>query len=284
MNSQAYRTSQAHPLSQHVRGSAFVILLSLIVPALSLLGAGGSAVASESVRMLYGPSTTLGNGAVRTFIELDGDAPVEVGVSLSRSALEGLPGPHDPGGIEIEPHHFSWEHVLELPAVNPTPFRHVTVNWNPGGHEPPGIYDRAHFDFHFNMITDAERRAITRDDPDFDAKAARHPAEPYMPAGFVAIPGAVPMMGAHWIDPRSPELNGGTFTQTFIFGTWDGRLVFAEPMITKAYLESGPDLVAELPLPQQVEQPNLCTSPRAREPPRVMHVRYLGVANKQPPR
>lgn len=255
MTSQAYLSGRTRQPSQHAWRSAAIILLTLTVAALSLVWAGDSAAAHRNGRSLYGPAAALGDGTVRTYIEMEGDVPVEVGVALSRSALEGLPGPHDPGGVEIEPHHFSFEHVLELPADNPTAFRHVTVNWNPGGHEPPGIYDRAHFDFHFNMISDAERRAITRDDPDFDAKGARHPAEQYMPAGYVAIPGAVPMMGAHWIDPRSPELNGEPFSQTFIFGSWDGRLIFAEPMITKAYLESGPDFEAALPVPQKVEEP-----------------------------
>jgi hypothetical protein len=256
MTSQAYRAGRTGQASRHTGGSAVVILLTLIVSALSLFlfAAGESAAVNRNGRSLYGPAVTLGNGTVRTYIEMEGDVPIEVGVALSRSALDGLPGPHDPGGVEIEPHHFSFEQVLELPSGNPTPFRHVTVNWNPGGHEPPGIYDRAHFDFHFNMISDAERRTITRDDPAFDAKAERHPAARYMPAGYVAIPGAVPMMGAHWIDPQSPELHGQPFTQTFIFGTWDGRLIFAEPMITKAYLESEPDFEATLPVPERVEQ------------------------------
>jgi hypothetical protein len=48
----------------------------------------------------------------------------------------------------------------------------------------------------------------------------------------------VPMMGLHWIDPKTPELNGKPFTTTFIVGSWDGRFVFYEPMITKATIES----------------------------------------------
>ena len=254
MNPQAHRTDRRQQSSQHALGPAVAILLTLIVSALSLLGADESAAAHREGRSLYGPAAPLGHGTVRAYIEMEGNVPVEVGVALSRAALHGLPGPHDPGGVEIEPHHFSFERVLELPAENPTPYRHVTVNWNPGGHEPPGIYDTAHFDFHFNMITDAERRAISREDPEFDAKAVRFPTEDRMPAGYVAIPGAVPMMGAHWVDPTSPELNGEPFTRTFIFGTWDGKLVFAEPMIARAFLESRPDFEAELPLPREVAE------------------------------
>jgi hypothetical protein len=55
---------------------------------------------------------------------------------------------------------------------------------------------------------------------------------------------AVPRMGMHWLDVRSPELQGlaghpekqERFTKTFIYGSWDGKFVFAEPMITKAYI------------------------------------------------
>ena len=62
-------------------------------------------------------------------------------------------------------------------------------------------------------------------------------------------------MGAHWVDPTSAELNGSEFTQTFIFGTWDGELIFAEPTITKAFLDSKPNFTAELSVPDQVTTP-----------------------------
>lgn len=43
-------------------------------------------------------------------------------------------------------------------------------------------------------------------------------------------------MGAHLVDPRDPVGDG--FTRTFIYGQYDGRITFIEPMITKAHLES----------------------------------------------
>jgi hypothetical protein len=51
-------------------------------------------------------------------------------------------------------------------------------------------------------------------------------------------------MGLHWLDVRSPELQGMAgnpagfkpFTKTFIYGSWDGQYIFDEPMITRAYL------------------------------------------------
>ncbi|MGH7507185.1 MAG: DUF5602 domain-containing protein, partial [Longimicrobiales bacterium] len=147
------------------------------------------------------------------------------------------------------------EYVLAMPERNPTPFRHVLIDWNPGGHEPPGIYDLPHFDFHFYTITDAERRDIDPADPAFADKAARFPAADHTPPGYTAIPGAVPFMGAHWVDPTSPELNGETFTQTFIYGSWDGALIFAEPMITKDFLESRPDFERPIPVPERRAEP-----------------------------
>jgi hypothetical protein len=60
-------------------------------------------------------------------------------------------------------------------------------------------------------------------------------------------------MGVHWVDPTSPELNGKPFTATFIYGSWDGKVIFAEPMITKAYLETKPQFSAELPAPARDE-------------------------------
>lgn len=221
------------------------------------VGVARDSEASELERIsFYGDSKPLGNGTMRTYVEVVNGEPVEVGIALSEHALDNLPsGHHDPGAIPFEGHYVMWEYVLDMPANNPTPFQHVGLNWNLMGHEPAGIYDEPHFDFHFNLISDAERRTITPEDPKFDEKAAHHPAPTHVPAGYVALPGGVPLMGAHWVDPTSPELAGQQFGQTFIFGTWDGALIFAEPMITKAFLDAKPSYSAEIPVPEQVDVP-----------------------------
>ena len=66
------------------------------------------------------------------------------------------------------------------------------------------------------------------------------PSAQYVPPAYIRIPGGVPEMGTHWADVLSPEFNGGTFTKTFILGSWDGSFVFYEPMITLAYLLTQP--------------------------------------------
>jgi hypothetical protein len=89
-------------------------------------------------------------------------------------------------------------------------------------------------------------------DPDFQLKADMLPPESHRPEFFAvaAPPGSpapgVPLMGVHWIDVRSPELQGmfgkpeafRPFTTTFIYGSWEGRFHFIEPMITRSFIMS----------------------------------------------
>jgi hypothetical protein len=205
--------------------------------------------ASAAVR--YGSSVRLGNGEARSYVTVDAQGrPIEIGVAMAEQTLEGLPkvGTGHHGGHEL-PHTF----LLDLPAQAGLPFRFVELNWNPSGHEPEGVYAGVpHFDFHFWIASKVEREAIVPTDAKYAEKANRLPSEEYIPAFNAALapPGmepaqvAVPMMGVHWTDMRSPELQGllgkpeayRPFTATFIHGSWDGRLVFWEPMITRAHI------------------------------------------------
>ena len=56
-------------------------------------------------------------------------------------------------------------------------------------------------------------------------------------------------MGAHWIDLLAPEFNGGTFTRTFIYGSFDGEFTFYEPMLTLDYLLSKPSETIPIRVP-----------------------------------
>jgi hypothetical protein len=59
----------------------------------------------------------------------------------------------------------------------------------------------------------------------------------------------VPKMGLHWLDLTSPELNGQQFTQTFIYGSYNGNVNFYEPMITKAFLDVTTSFQRNFPVP-----------------------------------
>jgi len=231
-----------------------VVMMAVLGVALAA-GAVTGPVGRISTGRLYGAEVALGNGIARVYIDLLEGVPQEVGVALSEAALTGLPDDHSTGGIQMPDGHRMFEQVLAMPANNPTPYKSVMLGWNPGGHEPAGIYDKPHFDFHFYTITEAERMAIDPADPQFETKANRHPADTFAPGGYIALPGGVPFMGAHWVNPLTPELNSQPFVQTFLFGSWDGRMIFAEPMITKAFLDSRPDLTAPIPVPARHAQP-----------------------------
>ena len=234
------------------------LLRSFVLPTLAglALAASGDSTASKPDSLTsYGAPVPLGNGTARVYAEFAKGAPVELGVAMSEAAFAGLPADGGAGGMPMPDGHHTYMSVLRMPARNPTPYKFVALDWNPAGHMPPGIYDQPHFDFHFHAITEAERNGIVPADPEFDAKGERVPAPELVPAGYTKLPGAVPLMGAHWVDPTSPELNGERFTRTFLYGTWDGKLIFAEPMITKAFLETRPDFRAPIATPAKYAVP-----------------------------
>lgn len=237
-------------------------ILSAVAFALIVSLAARNDVAESAVPELdalrhYGPAQPLGNGTVRAYVTVSADnrlVPVEIGVALSEAAMDNLPSAaaqaagHE--GHAPNAHHMQ---LLDLPSRNPTPYTYVQFNWNPAGHEPPGIYDQAHFDFHFFRVPVEVQNSIVPSNPEYAAKAAAYPAEKLWPAFYIdaakaanAPPAAVsvPLMGVHWLDVRSPELQGMAgkpekfkpFTTTYIYGTWNGEFIFDEPMITRAHM------------------------------------------------
>ncbi|MGR6963365.1 DUF5602 domain-containing protein [Geodermatophilus sp. URMC 61] len=204
-------------------------------------------VPASSSDTVFGPSQALGNGSAKTYITVDGDGrPTEVGLRLSRTALEGLP----PSGTML---------MLDFPdEAATTAFDHVMLNWNPQGHDPVELFGKPHFDVHFDMVDMATMHAISPDDPDYAAKADHLPEAKYMPQDYSVPPGpppaaqAVPGMGVHWIDFTDPTLVPGVydFQHIFLNGSWDGRHIFYEPMITTEFLMSGPDFEQPLKQPQ----------------------------------
>jgi len=204
-----------------------------------LLGCSDSTTPDKS-GTFFGPVITLAGGTARTYVTLDqSGTPTDLGVALTETAFTGLPAA-------------STEFVVTLPAeASATAYKHAVINWQPTGHPPAGVYTVPHFDAHFYMITQAERDAIVLGDAQLAAKMVRPPAAEFVPTGYVSGMASV-QMGMHWNDPSAPERNGQPFTYTFIYGSYDGSLIFGEPMVTKAYLETKPAaVVTPLKLPAQ---------------------------------
>lgn len=244
---------------------SFATRSGLLLVAAALIAAAATRSAKSpgaaGLKARYGAAVAMGNGRARTYVVVDerSGSPVEVGVALSADAMEGLPKhspDHGPGT-----HGPYSEYLLELPADNPTPYRFVEVDWNPQGHGGP--YTAPHFDFHFYRVPLATRNEIDLGAADFAAKAARLPAEDDIPAGYASThvllgttPAGmtVPRMGLHWVDTKSPELppSNQAFTRTFIVGSWDGQVIFDEPMVTRDFIlaqRSGPATAEAIDLP-----------------------------------
>lgn len=184
----------------------------------------------ENIARFTGPETAMGNGKATAFITVnENNQPLEIGVEMTAGAMQGLT--QDPANFAAA------TFLLQLPqqAKDLTPFDHLVVNWNPQGHDPANVFTVPHFDFHFYMMTPAERTAIP---PYLPSTAAMHdhlPPSGYMPASFHATPGGVPQMGKHWGDQHMHT----PFSHTMVYGSYNGKVTFLEPMITKAVLESG---------------------------------------------
>ncbi|MDB5280664.1 MAG: hypothetical protein JWR61_5619 [Ferruginibacter sp.] len=188
----------------------------------------------------YGAEVQMGSGHARTWINISrtGDVPLAMGIEFIATALDKLPT----DALDFSASTFNLK--LHPKAKEVTPFDHITVNWEPAGHEPAGVYDVPHFDMHFYKISVAEQMQIT-------GMPTAAPSPGYLPASYVIQGATVPQMGTHWLDPASPELppTFTPFTHTLIYGSNNGQVIFLEPMITRAFLLSGNLFSTSFPQP-----------------------------------
>jgi hypothetical protein len=280
-----------------------IVLLSLIavllagMPAAAQGPGGTSFLPSEGT--VWDVPQDLGNGQIQTFVTLDeSGTPSLVGVYLTEGALTGLPDTlsdglwdvTDAAGNVIIPC-CGHEVVLGFPELAlEIPFKHFVMNWNPIGHEPPGIYDAPHFDLHFYTISNEDRMAIAAataetmcsvpNPPDIGGE---HPIavscetfekgmiplpDDQVPPGYISVGAVEPGMGNHLLNTQAPELAGEPFTHTWIYGSYAGRLTFYEPMITLAFLEEqNEEVCAAIAMPEAM--------PEAGYYPSQYCVRYL---------
>ena len=237
-------------------------LALLAVAVLGLLGCV-SEDSHAATRRSLGWQTPLGNGTVTSYGEFDRrGAPTAIGVAFSATALDGLTAGSDDhhcinrseegAVVAATKCHHGVEHVIPLPdAVSrraDIPFKWVLLNWNSVGHIPPGVYDVPHFDVHFEMAPIEEIFAIesgpcgphlVRCD---QFQTGKKPVPPnYVPAEFKDLDVVVPAMGNHLIDLTGAEFNKQPFTRSFIYGTYDSKVIFYEEMVTRAHLLSKPN-------------------------------------------
>jgi hypothetical protein len=141
------------------------------------------------------------------------------------------------------------------------PFKWVLLNWNPIGHGPPGIFDVPHFDVHFYIeprIADIFAITSGPGGPEFvrcdqEARGSSRCRRTTCTRDF-KVGAVAPAMGGHYSDPTDPVFNKQPFTRTWIFGGYDGKIIFYENMVTRAFLLSDPDTCDPIKSPAAVAQ------------------------------
>ncbi|NIP77346.1 MAG: hypothetical protein GTN90_15790 [Xanthomonadales bacterium] len=229
-------------------------------------------VAQASAHEFKGASASVGQGTVDSYASVGvGGVPTEIGIILSKGALDGLPPkPNntsrcfdlDGNGRINETGECDGDYQSSLPFPAEVrerpdiPFDFAMVNWNPYGH-PPEPWALPHFDIHFYQIPESavdEIRVgaceIFIDCEDRERALVPVPAK-YVHPEYVSVEAAVGRMGNHLIDVKTPEFGDppATFTHTWIFGAYDGSVIFHEVMVTSDFLAGGGDACA--PIKQQ---------------------------------
>lgn len=189
-----------------------------------------------NAKTFYGDKVRFCHGTIQSFVRLNSDnEPIALGVKFTEETLTGLP--QDPmKNVPVA--------SLKVPEEGAkTGIDHIELGWNPQGHEPEPIYTHPHFDLHFFMVSKAEQSGVI---PGPDPILV---SPEFIPTDYVSGVDAVPDMGVHYVDVTSPEFNGKPFTSTFIYGFYQGKMTFYEPMFTYALLLSKPQFSAPVKQP-----------------------------------
>lgn len=225
-------------------------ILSVLVLALALNSCADDTTVdpnpNNNTTTHYGTPVKIGDDSARTYVKVDASGnPTAIGIAIDHEAMANIPsqGP------------FGSSFPLPIPneGNSKLPFKHITFDYNPSGHEP-GPFMVEHFDAHFYTMTATEVAAIDMD----SNKMYKEPNQSDVPAGYTGyfqVPGGgpriavggVPMMGWHFSDSTLPVT---AFDHVFIYGFYNAKMNFMEPMVTKAFLDSHADVTRNIPQPQ----------------------------------
>jgi hypothetical protein len=248
-------------------------VLPVVVSATIALVSCSAEPAAES-KLYQGDSAELGSGSVSTYVEMDAAGELlSIGVRLSASTFESFPlepdgtapcfdvdgdGTEDPATECF----MMLRRDLDLPTATSqamAPFGYVQFNYNPEGHPPPAppVYAKPHFDFHFYLVGLDDVREIRTGtcgffiDCDVYERARVPVPDRYMPPAYIEVGAAAGEEGNHLLLSTAPELGDppAEFTQTFIFGSYDGHIIFYEPMIAVSEFTEGLDECQEIARP-----------------------------------
>jgi hypothetical protein len=228
-------------------------ILSALLLALTLNSCSDDPVdpGTDNTTTYYGSAVKVGDDSARSYVKVDASGnPTAIGIAIPHAAMMNIP--------EQTP--FGSSFLLPIPnqGNSKLPFKHITFDYNPHGHDPKPTFEVEHFDAHFYTITETEKLAIQLQNQGDTAKMYKDPISTDIPAGYtgyVTIPGGgpripvggVPMMGWHFSDSTQPVT---VFDHVMIYGFYNAKMNFMEPMVTKAFLDSHTDVTRNIPQPQ----------------------------------
>ncbi|MCM4154863.1 DUF5602 domain-containing protein [Gramella sp. AN32] len=173
---------------------------------------------AKELNEFYGPSQPMGKGIVRSFVSINKNGvPVSVGIVFSEKILENLP--EEETNITLKLHKKAENLIVD----------HIDFGFNPQGH-PGQVFMVEHFDIHFYWISPEEKAEIP-----FLIGLGDLPPSTMWPDAYAYDVATIPQMGRHWI--LESQNNSTEFNQTFVYGSWDFKFTFYEPMITVEYLK-----------------------------------------------
>jgi hypothetical protein len=105
------------------------------------------------------------------------------------------------------------------------------------------------------MISIAEQLSIPEWSPSTDAAFNLYPPPGYLPANYFTPPGAGTaegQMGKHWLPVNLGDYL--PFSKIMIYGSYNGKVNFIEPMITTEYLLSNEEASLNYSQPESFEK------------------------------
>ena len=179
-------------------------------------------------------------GQVCAWADAQGSHVLAAGIEIPFASIQNSkpgPGPMDwpPKPVAVD--------ALPDAAPQQTGMTELTMYWEGMGH-PPAAFMTPHFDFHFYLISDADRKAIDCKDHTKPAQLASGydlPDEPLSPEDakmlqvdtLVGI--CVPQMGMHAL-PHADLQSNKVFSGDIVIGYYHGKPIFIEPMISRDML------------------------------------------------
>ena len=227
-----------------------------ILAGFAILFALGPAPAQSKPRSYEGKTIRIGHGTARTVVRTDNKGNLaSISVVFTPGMLSGLPK----AAKGADP---DFPYFLPMPTRGPkTVVDHVVINWESAGHPPPHVYDVPHFDLHFYLVTRAAQMKVAFKDEKDSGDPSQQPPADLLPAGYIVPPGtAVSQMGVHAVNPSAPEFHNQPFTATFIYGYYDKKQTFLEPMASLAFLKSKPSFSAPVTRPASYTKPGIYPS------------------------